>query len=170
MLPSLSQTTLSIQVAPWLAGVHPEGSAIDRRVEAAREPGYWALFKEPSMSLPDPILNFRVKQPIKDALHLYAGRTGKDPGPLMREWLIERLVQEAALELYRSVGLIELLRRLAQPSPAFAFPDDSADLAHGGGQTEASNVLPAEACANAVSQAGRHENCVLHGKTGRARH
>lgn len=93
------------------------------------------------MSLPDPILNFRAKQSTKDALHLHAGRIGKDPGPLMREWVTERLVQETALEKYRAVGLTEVLRRLSQPSPAFAYPDDNTESGSGVGQTEANVVL-----------------------------
>ena len=97
------------------------------------------------MSLPDPILNFRVKAPIKDAFQLLAVRLGRDPGPLGREWLIERMVHEVAEECYRSFGLIELLRRLAQPSPTFSYPDNSNEEANGAVQTE--------------------ENIVLHGKT-----
>ncbi len=97
--------------------------------------------KELAMSLPDPILNFRVKQPIKDALHLFAGRIGKDLGPLLRQWVIERLAQELALDTYRSVGVIELQRRLAQPSPAFSYPDDSAETEDRPWQTEANIVL-----------------------------
>lgn len=93
------------------------------------------------MSLPDPILNFRAKQSIKDSLHLAAGRLGKDPGPLMREWVTERLVLESAMATYKSVGLIELQRRLAQPSPAFSYPDDSTEETDAAVQTEANIVL-----------------------------
>lgn len=97
------------------------------------------------MSLPDPILNFRVKQPIKDAFQLLAGRLGKEAGPMGREWLCERMVQEAALECYRSVGLTELLRRIAQPSPAFSLPgDDTSEAEETGVQTEANIVLPSK--------------------------
>lgn len=97
------------------------------------------------MGMPDPILNFRLKQPIKDAFHLLSSRMGKDMGPLGRTWLIERMVQESALEVYRSVGLIELLRRLAQPSPSFSMEDATSDSEDGEVQTA--------------------ENFVLHGKT-----
>lgn len=77
------------------------------------------------MSLPDPILNFRVKPEIKDAFHLTAARLGQQPGTLGRQWIIERLAQETALASLRSFGLTEVLRRLAQPSPSFCLSDDT---------------------------------------------
>ena len=71
------------------------------------------------MSLPDPTINFRAPQQVKDALHLLASRRGEQPGPLVRDFLIERLAVEAALDSLKVVGLAEYLRRLSQPSPLF---------------------------------------------------
>ena len=94
------------------------------------------------MSLPLPILNVRVLQSLKDSFHLLAGRFGVKPGPLMREWLTERLVQEYALATYRAVGLTELRRRLAQPSPVFTQSHDSTLDVEGAVQTDVHFVTP----------------------------
>ena len=93
------------------------------------------------MSLPDLLLNVRVKPPIKDSLQVHAGRIGKKLGPLMRDWVTERLVTELALRTFRTVGLIELQRRLAQPSPVFAYHHDNTEGPDGVEQTEANIVL-----------------------------
>lgn len=69
------------------------------------------------MGVQDPILNCRVPQPVKDALHLLATRKQGQPGPLMRQWVTERLLVEAALGCLKAWGFEETLRRLAQPSP-----------------------------------------------------
>lgn len=97
------------------------------------------------MSLPDPILNFRVKQPVKDAFQLVAGQLGEGPGPLGRRWLIERIATYSTLRCLRSVGLTEVLRRLSQPSLAFSMPDD----------TEIDAEAPVQTSANIVLQGGK---------------
>jgi hypothetical protein len=107
--------------------------ALASRTEFGKGPSF---SKELAMSIPDPILNFRVPRPIKDMVHLLARRTGKKPGPLMREWMTERLVTESALSTYRAVGLLELQRRLARPSPSFSYQQDSTEMASEGVQTE----------------------------------
>jgi len=93
------------------------------------------------MSLPDPLLNFRVKPPIKDSLQVHAGRIGTKLGPLMRDWMTERLVMELALRTFRTVGLIELQRRLTQPTPVCTYRHDNADGREREEPTEANIVL-----------------------------
>lgn len=58
------------------------------------------------MSLPLPIVNCRLPQEVTDALDLRASRSGQTPGPLMREWIVERLAMDATMDCLKSFGLM----------------------------------------------------------------
>lgn len=73
-----------------------------------------------AMGIENPLLNFRVPQEIKDVLTLHASHDGKEVGPMLRQWVSERMLIERALELMKSVGLIEVVRRLSVPSTVMA--------------------------------------------------
>lgn len=64
----------------------------------------------------DPIQNFRAPQEVKDAISLLAKRSGKDVGPMIRDWCKERIAVDRVLELLKAVDLPEVLRRLSTPS------------------------------------------------------
>ena len=94
--------------------------------------------KECAMGAENPLLNFRVPIEIKDALSLHAGREGQEVGPMLRNWMSERLAVERVTELLKSVGLIEVLRRLSMPSSIMA--NSSSTRAECTGQTSGNLV------------------------------
>lgn len=77
------------------------------------------------VGLRDPIVNCRAPQPVKETLDLLAKRRGSPAGTLQRDWLMQRLIAEEAIELMHAVGFVEVLRRLSRPS----YPS------HGGDRT-----------------------------------
>lgn len=85
------------------------------------------------MGVENPLLNFRCPVEVKDQLTLHARRDGAEVGPMLRQWMGERLVTERALSLIKSVGLLEVMRRLSMPSPVMS--DDTAPAAICTGQT-----------------------------------
>ena len=84
------------------------------------------------MSVPDPTINFRAKQSVKDALALAASRiSGTEDGKagvLAREFVMKGLAITATLELLNVVGLEEVLRRLSQPSPLCFLPHSTEEV------------------------------------------
>lgn len=85
------------------------------------------------MGAENPLLNFRCPVEVKDLLTLHARREGAEVGPMLRQWMGERLVTERVLSLIKSVGLLEVMRRLSIPSPVMS--DDTAALGNAIGQT-----------------------------------
>ena len=78
------------------------------------------------MGVENPLLNFRCPVEVKDLLTLHARREGAEVGPMLRQWMGERLATERAVSLIKSVGLLEVMRRLSMPSPVMT--NDTAAL------------------------------------------
>ena len=72
-----------------------------------------ALPKECNMGAENPLLNFRCPVEVKDLLTLHARREGAEVGPMLRQWMGERLATERVLSLIKSVGLLEVMRRMS---------------------------------------------------------
>lgn len=110
----------------------------------------------------DPIQNFRAPQEMKDAISLLAKRSGKDVGPMIRDWCKERIAVDRVLELLKAVDLPEVMRRLSMPSPVMS--DDTAPSAICTEQTSG-NVVRRET--DMVLQPVAAGSSVLHGKHGK---
>lgn len=94
------------------------------------------------MGVENPLLNFRCPVEVKDLLTLHARREGAEVGPMLRQWMGERLATERVLSLIKSVGLLEVMRRLSMPSPVMS--DDTAAIENAIGQTSENVVRQPE--------------------------
>lgn len=116
------------------------------------------------MGVENPLLNFRCPQEVKDTLTLHAGREGREVGPMLRTWVMERVATERTLEVLKSVGLSEVLRRLSVPS-AF-MTNDTAALANPLEQTSENFVRHDAELVLQGASAGRAVLQSKHGKRG----
>lgn len=72
------------------------------------------------MGVPLPIVNCRVEQSVVDALDLLARQAGVLRGPYIRQVLIDHAAHASTSQCLKSFGIMEVLRRLSQPSPALS--------------------------------------------------
>lgn len=114
------------------------------------------------MGAENPLLNFRCPVEVKDLLTLHARREGAEVGPMLRQWMGERLATERVVSLIKSVGLLEVMRRLSMPSPVMS--NDTAPSAICTGQTSENFVRQG---GELVLQGVSAGSSVLHGKHGK---
>ena len=140
---TMNQPIAQAQGSPHsLAPARTKGSEAGTLAGPVLPLGLGVISKECAMGAENPLLNFRVPLEIKDALSLHAGREGREVGPMLRNWMSERLAVERVTELLRSVGLIEVLRRLSMPSVVMS--NDTAPRAECTGQTSGNIVRQGE--------------------------
>lgn len=70
----------------------------------------------PKLDSESPILNTRVEESVKAAWQLCCDRQGVKPGVRLRELVEREILAERALDVVRTVGFAEAMRRLALPT------------------------------------------------------
>ena len=161
---TMNQPIAHAQGSPHsLTPVRTKGSAAGTLAGLVRPLGMGFKSKEFGMSLPLPIVNCRVDQSVVDALDLLAHQEGMLRGPYIRRVLIDHAAHASAMQCLKSFGLIEVLRRLSQPSAVFSCDDSIAALEKPLGQQKENIGIPDEGC---VYAPGESVYAVNKGKRG----